>query len=158
MRVPKIYLETSALNFVFTVQAPERRADTLKLFEEIRNGKYVPFTSEYVKEEIDKASTNKMNELYELIAEYNINSLQKTDDITRLAEEYVKEGIIPEKHKMDAFHIATATVNGLDMIISWNFAHIVKRKTIRMTGQVNSRKGYKRIEICSPTEVIEHDV
>ena len=155
MRTPKIYLETSALNFAFAEDSPEKKADTLKLFEEIKCGKYLPFTSDYVKDEIDNAPYDKKDKMYRLILEYDIERLQKTDEIKELAEEYVREGIIPRKHMMDALHIAAATVNDLDMIVSWNFQHIVKRKTIIMTGSINLRNGYKKVEIYAPTEVIE---
>jgi hypothetical protein len=54
-------------------------------------------------------------------------------------------------------HIALATVNDLDMIISMNFQHIVKRKTIKMTGPINTLNGYRTIEIYSPMEVVENE-
>jgi hypothetical protein len=57
----------------------------------------------------------------------------------------------------DALHIAAATVHDLDIIVSYNFRHIVKRKTVTMIEVVNLREGYKRIGIFSPTEVIEND-
>jgi predicted nucleic acid-binding protein len=159
MKIPKLYLETSVLNFVFADDSPDKRADTIKLFEDIKNGKYVPFTSDYVMDEIDNTPDfRKREELNKLILEYEIKRFQKTDEIRHLAEEYVKEGVIPEKYVTDALHIATAAVNDLDIIISWNFKHIVKKKTIVMTELVNQRNGYKKIEICSPTEVIENGI
>jgi hypothetical protein len=50
-----------------------------------------------------------------------------------------------------------ATINDLDIIVSYNFQHIVKLKTIMGTESINLREGYKRIGIYSPTEVIEND-
>jgi hypothetical protein len=67
------------------------------------------------------------------------------------------EGIIPQKYRTDGLHIAIATVNDLDMIISMNFQHIVKRKTIKMTGNINTLKGYHAIDIYSPMEVVENE-
>ena len=54
-------------------------------------------------------------------------------------------------------HIAIATVNDLDMIISMNFEHIVKRKTKIGTGNINALNGYRAVEIYSPMEVIESE-
>jgi len=156
MRIPKIYLETSVLNFVFADDSPDKKADTIKLFKEIKNGKYVPYTSDYVKKEIDDTpDLNKRCELNKIAKEYSTKILPSTEEMEQLADEYLKEGIIPEKHRTDALHIAAATVNGLDMIISWNFQHIVKMKTILMTEIVNLRNDYKKVEIYSPSEVIE---
>ena len=155
---PKIYIETSVLNFVFADDSPDKKEVTKKLFKEIKEGRYLPFTSDYVTEEIDKAPEEKRDILRNIITEYNVILLQYANEIEELAEVYVKEGIIPWKHRVDALHIATATVNDLDIIISWNFEHIVKRKTIMMTELINLQKGYKKVEIYSPLEVIGHGI
>ena len=68
-----------------------------------------------------------------LLRQYNITILALTDESDRLADAYISEGIIPEKFRTDGLHIAIATVNDLDMIVSMNFQHIVKRKTILAT-------------------------
>jgi len=73
-----------------------------------------------------------------------------------LAREYIEKGIIPAKYEDDAFHIAVASVNDLDAIVSWNFTHIVKLKTKREVSGINALMGYKPIEICSPQEVVEN--
>jgi hypothetical protein len=82
--------------------------------------------------------------------------LSANDAIKELANIYTLEGIIPERFFTDGLHIAAATVYELDFIVSFNFQHIVKRKTVEMTELVNFRQGYKRIGIYSPTEVIEN--
>jgi len=69
----------------------------------------------------------------------------------------VTEGVVPEKYSTDAIHIAAATVAGLDFIISLNFRHIVKHKTIIQTEIINAREGFKRVFIYTPAEVIDHD-
>ena len=80
-----------------------------------------------------------------------------TDEADRLADVYVTEGIIPQKYRIDGLHIALTTTNDLDMILSMNFQHIVKRKTILATGKINNLNGYRAIEIYSPMEVIENE-
>jgi hypothetical protein len=72
-----------------------------------------------------------------------------------LAERYIKEGIIPIRYRGDALHIAVAVINGVDVIVSWNFEHIVKLKTRVMVNGVNKLLGYHEIEICSPEEVVQ---
>ncbi len=157
MRIPKVYLETSVFNFVFADDAPDKRQDTLKMFEEIKEGKYYPFTSNYVLQELLLATEPKKSQMVELIEKYDIVFLPASAEAERLADIYVKEGIIPAKYSTDGVHIAMATVNDLDFIVSFNFKHIVKRKTILMTEAVNISEGYKRVGIFSPTEVIEND-
>ena len=151
----KIYLETSIFNFVFSDDVPDKKSDTLKLFEEIKLGKYEPYTSAYVVGELEAASQPKQDSMLKLIPQFRIKVLPKNDSIVLLAQNYVAKGIIPEKYVTDAYHIATATVNELDIIASWNFKHIFKMKTVKFTEVVNIEQGYKKILIHSPTEVIE---
>ena len=157
MRIPKIYLETSVFNFYFADDAPDKKKDTIKLFEEIKTGLYKPYASAYVMQELLRADEPKQSLMVALISEYDMMFLEQSDAIRTLAGMYVAEGIIPAKHITDALHIATATANDLDIIVSYNFQHIVKRKTVMMTEVVNLREGYKRIGIFSPTEVIASD-
>ena len=156
LRIPTVYIETSVFNHVFADDAPEERRHTLALFEEIRQGRYKPYTSDYVVRELERDSTPKRDEMLALIDEYSITNLPTSDEVERLAWMYVAEGIIPSRFIADSRHIAMASVHDLSFIVSFNFKHIVKRKTIEKTEIVNLREGYKRIGIYSPTEVIEH--
>ena len=157
MRIPKIYIETTVFNFYFSDDSPDKRKDTLKLFEEIKSGKYEPYTSNFVLLELDKDTEPKRTQMLKLIENYNITVLPVRGEEQQLASIYIAEGIIPQKYETDASHIASTTVNDLDFIVSYNFKHIVKRKTVTMTESVNLREGYKRIGIFSPTEVIEDE-
>ena len=157
MRTPKIYLETTVFNFYFSDDAPDKCADTLRLFEEIKQGKYEPYTSEVVVGELQRTPEPKRGHMLALIPQYGIVALPGSDEIQRLADIYAAEGIIPLKYLTDAIHIASTTAYDLDFIVSYNFKHIVKMKTITMTEAVNLREGYRRIGIYSPTEVIEYD-
>ena len=156
--IPKIYLETTMFNFPFADDAPQYRADTLRLFEEIKAGKFEPYTSQYVIEELLKTpDKTKRDKMTSLISDYNMQILERSNSAEILAAVYVAEGIIPVAYETDALHIAAATVNRLDCIISLNFKHIVKAKTIEATELVNYRTGYKRIGIYTPAEVIDYD-
>jgi predicted nucleic acid-binding protein len=155
MSVPKIYLETTMFNFPFVDDAPQYKADTLNLFAEIKAGKYKPYTSEYVVMELKAASDPLRDARLRLIEEYGIEVIPACDTAERLAESYIEAGIIPSAYSTDALHIASATVKGLDFIVSLNFKHIVKRKTIEASELINFREGYKRIGIYAPAEVIE---
>jgi hypothetical protein len=70
---------------------------------------------------------------------------------------YIKKDIIPSKFRDDALHIATATVNNLDFVVSYNLGHIVKTKTMIGAGLANLREGYRQIGLSTPTEVLEYD-
>ncbi|MCL1927294.1 MAG: hypothetical protein FWG07_00685 [Treponema sp.] len=158
MRIPTIYLETTIFNFPFTDDASHYRADTLRLFKEIKAGKFKPYTSKYVTNELENTRDKvKLEQMKTLIIDHRITVIPASDEAERLASVYIKEGIIPEKFEADAFHIAAATVAGLDLIVSLNFRHIVKHKTIIQTEIINAREGYKRVFIHSPMEVTDNE-
>lgn len=155
MRIPKVYLETTMFNYYFQ---PEREAYpyVVKLFEEIKDGQYLPFTSSYVIEELEEAHEPKRTKMMGLVQQYDIEVLRMNEDAERLAQIYVAEGIIPQTHPTDAIHIAMTSVYDLDFIVSLNFKHIVKRKTVLLTESINIREGYKRVGIFSPEEIAEY--
>ena len=157
-RIPTIYLETTIFNFPFADDAPQYQADTLRLFAEIKAGKFKPFTSEYVPRELEiTKDIEKLAKMKALITNYRITVIPASAEIERLSDVYVTAGVIPEKYKTDALHIAAATVAGLDFIVSLNFRHIVKHKTIFEAEVINTREGFKRVFIHAPAEVINHE-
>ena len=156
MPKPKMYIETTIFNYYFDKER-EAHADTVKLFKEILAGKYEPYTSEYVTNELAKAPIKKQKSMLNLLDEYNIILVKASSEAERLANVYIQESVIPAKYTTDALHIAAASVRSLDFIVSLNFRHIVKRKTILMTEVVNVREGYKKIGIFSPMEVVDNE-
>jgi len=156
MRRQKIYLETTLFNYYFDTDR-DAHESTVALFEDIADGKYEAFTSSYVIEELEKAPAEKRDKMIALIEKYGIGMLYPNEETIRIADIYAKENIIPLKYFTDGLHIAIATVYELDMIVSMNFQHIVKRKTRFETAHINVKNGYKAIEIYSPMEIIDNE-
>lgn len=155
MKKIKYYLDTTIFNFVFAEGDGEKKDITIKLFTDlplISEGIYI---SDEVIREISRAPEPRRLQLEKLLRETNPLLLEIDMETVELAERYIKEGIIPEKYRSDAFHIAVAVVNGIEAIVSWNFEHIVKLKTRVMVNGLNRLSGYHEIEICSPEEVVE---
>lgn len=155
MKKIKYYLDTTIFNFVFAEGDTEKKDITLRLFENlplIAEGIYI---SDEVIREISRAPEPRKSQLEGLVRKTNPLLLEVDIEAEELAERYVKEGIIPERYRSDALHIAVAVINGIEVIVSWNFEHIVKLKTRVMVNGVNRLLGYHEIEICSPEEVIE---
>jgi len=147
MAVPRVYLETTIFNHYFDENMGIAHECTHMLFEEIIKGKYKPFTLYAVIDEIKMAPSEKRDKMINLISEYNINIIEYNLKAVVLADLYISDGILSNKRRTDALHIAIATVKELDIIISMNFKHIVRRKTRITTGIINTQNGYKPIEI-----------
>ena len=156
MKVSKIYLETTMFNYYFDDDR-DAHEDTVALFEECAAGRFEPYTSDYVLYELNEAPDEKRGKMIELVRHYNITILAANDETNALAMRYVSEGALPKGSLTDASHIASASVNGLDAIISLNFKHIVRTRTAKMTGAINILLGYGAIDISTPMEVIDYE-
>lgn len=156
MRIAKIYLETTIFNYYFDVER-DAHPDTVKLFEEIEAGKYLAFTSRYVIDELSKAPEEKRKKMLSLIKRSKITVLDTSNEAESLASIYASEGIIPQRFLTDGVHIAMATVHDMDMILSLNFKHIVKKKTVELSEAVNVRQGYRKVQIFTPMEVVDDE-
>lgn len=77
-----------------------------------------------------------------------------SDEAKELAEAYLAAGVVGPASRNDALHVAIATVEGADVVVSWNFKHIVHMDKVRAFGAVNLRLGYRVMDIRSPLEII----
>lgn len=152
----RLYLETTIFNYYFDTDR-DGHADVVLLFEEIRAGRHEAYTSEYTAAELDDAPEPKRSKMLALIVQYGITVFPITDEIDRLADLYVSQNIIPSRFWDDSAHIAAATVNGLDCIVSYNFQHINRLKTKVRTEDVNHKEGYRAVTICIAKEVLDDD-
>ena len=155
----KIYLETSMFSFYHEDRQvgdyQKFRDQVRKVFDLIKMGEYEPYTSRVTITEIERVRDNNKRELMKiLIEDYGIEILSESDEINRIAESYIHEKAVSLSQRVDALHIATAAVNGLDFIVSLNFAHIVRIWTIEKVRSINIREGYKVPGIYKPAEVL----
>ncbi len=154
----KLYLDTSVINFAVSEQGVAKEKEvTLQLFEQIKQCRFEAGISEVVLLEISRAPEKKMRELMGVLKNIPLVNLAVSKDVEQLANKYVEEEIIPKKHLDDALHIAMAAVYEYDVVVSWNFEHMVKVKTRREVQGVNIMMGYKSIDIATPAEVIDYD-
>jgi predicted nucleic acid-binding protein len=152
----KVYLETTMFNYYFDTERGMHPA-TVAFFEAIGRGEYLGFTSEYTVGELLNAQEPKKSDMLALIEKYKINKINSNEQIEWLADKYIANHIIPENKRLDALHIAAASVNEVDYILSLNFKHINKLKTKRLVEVINLNEGYKSIQICSPMEIIDYE-
>jgi hypothetical protein len=89
------------------------------------------------------------------ISETRLERLKLTDEAVTLADRYLDERVVGATSRTDCQHIAIATLNRVDVLVSWNFKHIVNLRRIRGYNSVNLKNGYTALEIRSPEEVLE---
>ncbi|MDR2731825.1 MAG: hypothetical protein LBB36_01240, partial [Fibromonadaceae bacterium] len=113
-----------------------------------------PIISSHVIAELENGAPEHIKENLKTITyeEYAVN-----DEMLKLAEKYMEQKIVTENYYGDALHIAAATVLGVDVLISWNFKHIVNLNRIKLFNSVNLREGYSILEIRTPREIVENE-
>ena len=151
MKALKVYIENSVIGGYFDDDFKET---TQKLFEKFRNGVYKPVISSHVIAELENGAPEHVKENLKTI---NYEEFIVNDEMIKLAEKYIEQKIVSENFYGDALHIAIATVVGVDVLVSWNFRHIVNLNRIRLFNSVNLREGYNILEIRSPKEVIDNE-
>jgi predicted nucleic acid-binding protein len=158
--IPTVYFETTMFNYYIDTDR-DFHPDAVAVFEAAGRGAFTGFTSIYAVNELTAAPEPKRTSMLALIEKYNLRRIEGSPEIENLADVYISEGIVPAQKRIDALHIASASVSGLDYIVTLNFKHMNKQKTKLLVGPVNLLRGYRSITICSPMEVEyenkEHD-
>ncbi|OGX11657.1 MAG: hypothetical protein A2Y42_03135 [Omnitrophica WOR_2 bacterium GWB2_45_9] len=154
MHKPKLYLDTTIPSYVFNSHVPDKQTAARKLFEYIDKEKAEAYISTVVVRELSKTGEDYLKDrLFALIK--NITVLEVTQECVELAGEYIQRGIIPKENIDDALHIACASVYEIDFLVSYNFEHIVRVKTIDNVSAINVLLGFKTPRIIIPEEVID---
>jgi len=152
MKVQRIYIDTSVIGGCFDHEFAEWSNG---LIADFRNGTFQPLLSEVIAAEIEEAPENVQNIYAELVS-LSADILPVSESALELADEYQKRGILSPNFYDDGLHIALATVAQADLLVSWNFKHIVHFDKIRLFNAVNIEFGYKPLQIFSPREVTTH--
>lgn len=157
MKKLKVYLDTSVISHLIQEDVPEKMADTLKLWDMFKEGKYDVYLSTVTLEEVSDCPEPKRSQMYDYLEQINYTPIEITDDMSDIAQQIIDMGILAKKSYDDCQHIAAAVIYGCDCIISWNFKHIVNIKTIRGVRAITNLKGYKPIEILNPSVLLESE-
>ena len=145
----RVYVDSSVFG---GVEDDEFAEPSRRFFEDVRRGRYVIVLSDQVYRELERAP-KPVREGWKSLPGECVEEAPMTADVERLAEAYIAAGVLSKSAEDDARHVAAATVASADVIVSWNFRHIVNRERIRGYNAVNVLNGYREIEIYSPQEM-----
>lgn len=154
MKKLRIYIDTSVIGGCFD---EEFRKWSLGLFDDFKNNIFRPVISRITSFEINKGAPDFVKEKYSELLNFNVEILENTEEADKLSGLYIKRHILSSNYMEDALHIAIATVAEVDILVSWNFKHIVHFDKINQFNAVNLENGYKQIQIFSPREVTSHE-
>lgn len=149
MKVQLVYVDTSVLGGCFDAEFAEWSNG---LMQDFRNGNFRPLLSEVTATEIQGAP-EQVQDIYAELVALGAEVVEVGESALELADEYQKRNILTPKFYEDGLHIALATVTEADVLVSWNFKHIVRLDKIRLFNAVHLEYGYKPLQIYSPREV-----
>jgi predicted nucleic acid-binding protein len=153
MKILRVYIDTSVIGGCFDAEfSPWSNG----LMQDFRRGYFRPVLSEVVAVEIRPAPEPVRVQYAELLS-LGAELLAVNDEALDLAVVYEARSILAPRFRNDLLHIALATVADVDVLVSWNFRHVVRLEKIRLFNAVNLERGYKPIEIYSPREVTTYD-
>jgi predicted nucleic acid-binding protein len=142
-----IYLDTSVPNAYFDPNKIERQKETKEFWN--RLNQYEVYISDFVLKEIEKTPQEKRKkDLLALVEPFNVLDSEK-DSIRELTRMYTINGAIAIVEY--AIHVATAVINKIGILASWNYRHLVKLKTKREVNSINLKNGCNTIEIVDPS-------
>jgi len=150
----RVYIDTSVIGGCLDEEFAEW---SVRLMQEFRDGLKIAVLSDITLQELEiapEAVRSQLKEISPACQEYVILD----DEAMQLAQAYLREGALTEKYLLDAQHIAMATLGRVDVMVSWNFKHIVNLNRIRLYNSVNLKLGYPMIDIRSPREVLYEEL
>jgi len=148
----RLYIDTSVFGGYYDEEFAEF---TRPLFKRLQEGEFKLLFSTVTQEELALAPDN-VKKLVENIKVENTEFIEANEEAVELATQYIIEKVVGQTSLPDCLHIALATINRADFLISWNFKHIVNIQRIQGYNAINIKNGYKQIEIPSPRDFMTY--
>ena len=134
----------------------EFERETTLLFEQVSLGQITCVYSNLTESELSNAP-QRVKDFFQQIKDEHKEVVSVTAEGLQLAQTYIAENVVGQTSLDDCIHIATATLTKVDVLVSWNFKHIVNVYRIRGYNSVNLRLGYSTLDIRSPKEIVGYE-
>lgn len=151
--IKRIYIDTSVVGGQFD---KEFSADTIPFFEAVKSGQIIIIISDLLEAELLRAPQH-VRDFLATLPSQQIQNIRLTQDAAELADQYILAKVVGQTSRADCQHIAMATTVKADVLVSWNFKHIVNLDKIRGYNGINYQLGHNMIEIRTPKEIINYD-
>lgn len=154
----KVYVETTVISYLASRLSRDLiTAANQQITQEwwaLRRSDFDLFVSQLVVHEAGAGDNEARQRRLEILIDIPLLALH--EESVQLAETLIREQAIPENAVEDALHIAIATTNGMDYLITWNFKHIANATMRSQIEYVCRLNGYEPPVICSPQELLEN--
>ncbi len=149
----RIYTDTSVIGGCLDVEFEEASRQLMDMF---KRGEAILVLSDLTVLELQEAPVD-VRAVLDEVPEAHREYVELTEEAAILAQHYIDAGVIGAAKRVDAQHIAIATINRVEVLVSWNFRHIVNLQRIRGYNSVHLLHGYPLLEIRTPEEVLSYE-
>jgi hypothetical protein len=157
----KLYIETSVISYLATKPSRDlliaaRQEATVELWSKLSSSGFTEYVSTLVHQEAQQGDPEQARKRMSILSSLVVLDIDQ--EAQARAEQILSAKAVPAEYPDDALHMAVAAVNGMDVLITWNFAHLnnpIARVKIRRIVEDN---GYRCPEVCSPEELLEIDL
>jgi len=153
MSKKRVYVDTSVIGGNFD---REFGKFTVPFWDAVCGARIIVVLSDVLADEI-KLAPKHVREFYESLPLQQIERVALTEEAKALADKYIAERVVGQTSLVDCRHIAIATIHQADILVSWNFKHIVNVNRIRGYNAINMLMGYPIIDIRTPAEIIDYE-
>ena len=155
----KVYIETTVVSYFVARPSRDlvvaaRQEATRELWPKLA-GAFETHISALVYQEAGRGDRQEAEKRLDAIKPFAM--LDVDDEARALAAKIIGGKGIPEEYPEDALHVAVAAANGMELLVTWNFAHINNPFTRLIIRQILENEGYRPPEICSPDELLGTD-
>jgi len=151
-KIWRVYVDSTVVNGMFDYHMPERIERAKLFWDDVKNGRIRIIVSDVLEQEIRDAPQH-VRDFFDDLPESQIEQVALTEEAKELADRYIVEGVVGGSNMNDCRHVALSTLAEADVLVSWNFRHIVKLNKIYRYNAINKLLGYREIEIRTPEEV-----
>lgn len=148
--IQRFYIDTSVIGGVFDIEFKEHSTILMDL---VKHGHVIAVISEVTESELMKAR-KEIRDYYTSLPKEFIEYVELTEDAVLLADSYIRDNVVGKTSRNDCLHIGIATISRVDILVSWNFKHIVNIYRIRGYNSVNIKLGFPALEIRSPKDIV----
>ena len=155
--IPSVYIETSIISYLTSKPSRDliiaaHQQTTSEWWAKVRPNVEC-YVSPFVIDEASRGDDEYARKRLEAITDFSV--LEVNEEIENLAQKYFLALDIPDKAKIDAFHLAIAAWHQMDYVLSWNCKHIASARVQKMLQNANARLGIYIPIVCTPEELME---
>ena len=148
----RVYADTSVYGGAFD---DEFASASVRFFDEVRSGRFTLCIGAPVVEELQPAPERVLAHFQSLFPLAQPAGM--SPEVLSLRDRYLAADIVGAGSATDALHVALATLNACELLVSWNYKHIVHRDKAPRYNAVNTLMGFPTIGIFTPAEVVLYE-